>query len=125
LSVPQASRRRKNLVVPADVSAKVAEPATARYGFLWSDTAWLVVGDVIVTDVVAESAAPAAMAAASAASASSTVVRLISPPWLGAEWSGAFLPKKATKITSKRANLFLTDYSVEHFLAGPDRVGQH
>jgi hypothetical protein len=48
---------------------------------------------------------------------SSTVLRLISPPWLGSGIDRALFPKKAGKITSKEANLFLTDYSIEHFLS--------
>src|SRR5690349_11095089 len=84
--VPQPSRRRKNSVVPALVSANVAVPDTARYGFWRSETFWLLFGPVIVTDGDAESAAAAVSAATSAASVSSTSFRLIFlPPWVGAE----------------------------------------
>jgi hypothetical protein len=64
------------------VSANEAVPATARYGFWWSETFWPLFGVVMVTDVVAESAPPAAVAAAaSAADSGSTYLRLIVSPW--------------------------------------------
>src|ERR1041385_6027068 len=81
--VPQPSRRRKNWVVPALVSANAAVPDTARYGFWRSETFWLLFGPVMLTDGDAESAAAAVRAATSAASVSSTTFRLIFSSSLG------------------------------------------
>ena len=82
VAVPQPSRRRNKRVVPAEVSAKVTPPATARYGFCCDEIREPFVGVEIVRDVAAASATPAASAAARAASRTgSTALRVIVPPF--------------------------------------------
>src|SRR5205807_1835263 len=67
--VPQPSRRRKKVVVPAVVGAHTAFPATARYGFRFSDTDCPAFGLVIVTEMEVAAAATAVTVVSAAAAA--------------------------------------------------------
>jgi hypothetical protein len=100
--VPHPSRRRKNSVVPAVVAAKLADPATARYGFWCSETFWFVFGVVIVTDVVAESAPPAAIAAATSAATPSSTDFLVIYFSLVRERTVALIPQQAVTKTCEK-----------------------